>query len=174
MTRIVPDCFDSGRSVKRFLILHRSQLRENFLRVVRRIERFLRRFARAQAFSILPLGIGNLQAGGIAQDQARHVQRRRRPVDGASVAHLREQRETSGMIQMPVREQHRVESAIRSRWRTIQRFRFFAPLKKAAIDENPRLFCLDAVTRTGDFASSSAKESDLHRAIATCPARRAA
>src|SRR5262249_62283311 len=64
MTGIVPDRFDTGGYLKLFLIRHRSQLRENFPRVIRCVEWFLRRFARAQAFAILPLGIGNLQAGG--------------------------------------------------------------------------------------------------------------
>ena len=73
MTGIVPDRFDAGGYLKLFLIRHRSQLRENFLRVIRRVEGFLRRFAGAQAFAILPLGIGNLQSSGVAQDQTSHV-----------------------------------------------------------------------------------------------------
>jgi hypothetical protein len=60
MTRIVPDRFDTGRYVEWFLIWRRSQLRKNFFRVIRCVERFLRRFARALTFAILSLGIGNL------------------------------------------------------------------------------------------------------------------
>jgi hypothetical protein len=52
MTRIVPDRFDAGRYRKLLLIRHWSELRENFLRVIWRIEWFLRRFARAEAFAI--------------------------------------------------------------------------------------------------------------------------
>ena len=163
MTGIVPDRFDAGSYLKLFLIRHRSQLRENFLRVIRCIEGFLRRFARAQAFAILPLGIGNLQACGVAQDQTSHVQRRWCSVDGAGVAHSREQRQPAGMIQMSVRENDRVEFAIRSRWRAIQRLRFFATLKQTAIDKNSRLLCLNDVTRTGYFAASCANEGDFHR-----------
>ena len=85
----------------------------------------------------------------------------------------REQRQASGMIQMPVREQHCIESAVRCRWRTIKRLGFLAALKKTAIDENSRPFCLEDVTRAGDFASGSANERDLHRAIA-CSALRSA
>ena len=89
MTRIVPDRFDAGRYLKLLLIRHRSQLRENFLRVIRCIEGFLRRFARAQAFAILPFVVRDLQSGGVAQDQTSHVQRRWCSVDGAGVAHSR-------------------------------------------------------------------------------------
>ena len=109
---------------------------------------------RAQAFAILPLVVGNLQSGGVAQDQTSHVQRRWCSVDGAGVAHFREQRQPAGMIQMSVREKDRVEFAIRSRWRAIQRLRFFATLKQTAIDKNSRLLCLNDVTRTGYFAAS--------------------
>jgi hypothetical protein len=35
-------------------------------------------------------------------------------------------------------------------------------LKQAAIKQDPRLFCLDDVTRTGYFAASCANESDFH------------
>ena len=89
MTGIVPDRFDAGRYLKLLLIRHRSQLRENFLRVIGRVEGFLRRFAGAQAFAILPFGIGNLQPSGVAQDQSGHVQRRWCSVDRAGVAHFR-------------------------------------------------------------------------------------
>jgi hypothetical protein len=65
------------------------------------------------------------------------------------------------MIQMSVREQHRIECAIRRRGRTIQRLRFFAALKQTAINQDPRLVCLDDVTRTGDFASSGTDKSDF-------------
>ena len=67
------------------------------------------------------------------------------------------------MIQMSVREKDRVECEIRSRWRAIQRLRFFATLKQTAIDKNPRLLCLNDVTRTGYFAASCANQGDLHR-----------
>jgi hypothetical protein len=68
MTRIVPDRFDFGRYVEWFLIRHWPQLQENLLRVIRCVEWFLRRFARAQAFAILSLSVGNLEPGGVAQD----------------------------------------------------------------------------------------------------------
>ena len=67
------------------------------------------------------------------------------------------------MIQICVREKDRVECEIRSRWRAIQRLRFFATLKQTAIDKNPRLLCLNDVTRTGYFAASRANEGDFHR-----------
>jgi len=41
---------------------------------------------------------------------------------------------------------NRIESAIRSGSRPIEHLGFFAALKKAAIHENTRLFCLDDVT----------------------------
>src|SRR5882757_9785701 len=129
MTRIVPDSFDSGRYLERFLIRYWSQLRENLLHVIRCVERFLRWFARAQAFAILPLGIGNLQPGGVAQDQTGHVQRRWCSVDRAGVAHSHEQRQPAGVIQMSMGEKYRIESAIRRRGRSIQRLRFSAALK---------------------------------------------
>ena len=45
----------------------------------------------------------------------------------------------------------------------IQRLGFLAALKQTAIDKNPRLFCLNDVTRTGYFAASRANEGDFHR-----------
>jgi hypothetical protein len=67
------------------------------------------------------------------------------------------------MIQMSVGEKDRVECEIRScRW-PIQRLRFFAALKQTAINQDPRLFCPDDVTRTGYFAASRANEGDFHR-----------
>src|SRR4029077_6591964 len=104
MTGIVPDRFDTGGYLKLPLIRHWSQLLENFLRVIRCVEGFLRRFARAKPFAILPLGIGNLQPGGVAQDQTGHVQRRWCSVDRTGVAHSREQWQSAGMIQMSVGE----------------------------------------------------------------------
>jgi hypothetical protein len=68
------------------------------------------------------------------------------------------------MIQMPVCQNHRIESAIRSCWRLVERLRFFAALKQTAINENPRLFRLDDVTGTRDFAASRANRGGLHRA----------
>jgi hypothetical protein len=61
--------------------------------------------------------------------------------------------------------QHRVELGIRSGWRAIQELGFFAALKETVINENTRLFCLDDVARTGDFAASGASDTDFHRAI---------
>jgi hypothetical protein len=63
---------------------------------------------------------------------------------------------------MSVRQKDRIEFAIRSRWWPIQRFGFFAALKQTAIEKNPRLLCLNDVTRTGYFAASSANEGDFH------------
>ena len=83
------------------------------------INGLLRRFTGAQSFAILPLGVGNLQASGVAQDQAGHVQRRWCSVNGAGVAHFHEQRQSTGMIQMSVGENDRIEFAIRRRWRAI-------------------------------------------------------
>ena len=67
------------------------------------------------------------------------------------------------MIQMSVRENDRIEFAIRSCWRAIQRLRFFATLKQTAVDKNARLLCLYDVTRTGYFAATCANEGDFHR-----------
>jgi len=67
------------------------------------------------------------------------------------------------MIQMPMGEKDRIELAIRSRGRAIQRLRFFAALKQTAIDKNSGLLCFNDVTRTGYFAASCANEGDLHR-----------
>ena|SRR6188472_462796 len=66
------------------------------------------------------------------------------------------------MIQMPMGEKDRIELAIRSRGRAIQRLRFFAALKQTAIDKNSGLLCFNDVTRTGYFAASSANEGDFH------------
>src|SRR4029453_6180593 len=104
MTGIVPDRFDAGGYLKLFLIRHWSQLRENLLRVIRRVEWFLRWFACTLAFAILPLGISNLQAGGSGQNQPGHVQRRWCSVDSPRVAHFCEQRQSARMIQMSVGE----------------------------------------------------------------------
>jgi hypothetical protein len=37
-------------------------------------------------------------------------------------------------------------------------------LKLTAVDQDPRLLCLNDVTRTGYFAASCANEGDFHRA----------
>ena len=102
MTSIVPDRFDSGDNLKLSLIRHWSQLRENLFRVIRCVEGFLRRYTRAETFAVLSLGIGNLQSRRIAQDETRHVERRRSSKDRSSVSHLREQRQSARMIQMSV------------------------------------------------------------------------
>jgi len=119
VTRIVPDRFDTGRYLKLLLIRHRSQLRDNFLRVIRCVERFLRQFARALALAIFSFVVRYLQACRVAQDQTSHVQCRWCSVDGAVVAHFHEQRQPAGMIQMSVRENDRIEFAIRRRRRAI-------------------------------------------------------
>jgi hypothetical protein len=67
------------------------------------------------------------------------------------------------MIQMSVRENDRIEFAIRRHWRAIERLRFFAALKQPAIDKDSRLLCLNDVTRTGYFAATCANEGDFHR-----------
>ena len=66
------------------------------------------------------------------------------------------------MIQMCVGKKYRVEYAIwRRRW-SVQRLRFLAALKLAAINQNPRLFCFDDVTRSGYFSASGANQGDFH------------
>ena len=65
MAGIVPDRFDSGGCLKILLIGRWSQLGENFFHILRCIERFLRRFARAQAFPIGPLVVRDLQSGRV-------------------------------------------------------------------------------------------------------------
>jgi hypothetical protein len=60
------------------------------------------------------------------------------------------------------RESSTVEFAIRRCWSPIQRLRFFAALKKTAIDQNSRLLGLNDVTGTGYFAASCANEGDFH------------
>ena len=67
------------------------------------------------------------------------------------------------MIQMSMRENDRIEFAIRSCRRTIECLGFLATLKQTAIDKNSRLLCLNDVTRTGYFAATCANEGDFHR-----------
>ena len=66
------------------------------------------------------------------------------------------------MIQMCVREKYRVECSIGRGRRSVQRFGFFAALKLTGINQDPRLFCLNDITRTGDFAANRSNESDFH------------
>src|SRR5262249_29982539 len=135
---------------------------ENFLRLIRRVERFLRRFACAHPFAIFSLGIRDLQSRRVAPDQTSHIECRRPSVNRTGVDHFCEQWQPSRMIEMAVRKDYRVERAVRSRWRTIQRLRFFAALKQAAVDKNAGLLRLNDVTRTGYFAARCANENDLY------------
>jgi hypothetical protein len=50
------------------------------------------------------------------------------------------------MIKMAMREQHGIKNAIRSSGRAIQGLGFFAALKETAINQNPSVLRLDAIT----------------------------
>jgi len=67
------------------------------------------------------------------------------------------------MIEMPMCQQHCIESAIRRRGRPIQRVGFLAALKQPAINKDTCLLGFNDVTRTGYFAASCANEGDLNR-----------
>ena len=69
------------------------------------------------------------------------------------------------MIEMAVREDYRIECAIRSYRRPIQRLGLLASLKETAINQDPRLFCMDDVTGTSYFAASGANECDFHLVV---------
>ena len=66
------------------------------------------------------------------------------------------------MIQMCVGEKYRVEYEIGRRRRSVQRLGFLSALKLTAINQDPRLPCLDDVTGPGYFAASSANQGDFH------------
>ena len=96
-------------------------MRDDRLRVFRRIKRLLQRFARAHAFAIFAIVVRDLQARRVPQDERGHIERCLRAVDRPFVAHPAEQWQPAGMIEMPVGKHDCVAFPIRRERRTIHK-----------------------------------------------------
>jgi hypothetical protein len=86
------------------------ELAHERLDVMRIVERFERRFGGAQPFAVDALEILGLDLGRILEDQTGDFTGGFSAIDRSPVTRLDQQGQTPGVIEMPVRHQHGVQS----------------------------------------------------------------
>ena len=154
-----------GATATGLLVRHRLEELDDFLGVLGRVERLQGRFAGALAFAVPALGVAGLDAGGVAQDQGRHLDGRRRGEHRHAMAALGQQRQPAGVVQVAVRDQDGVELLPGGGGRAVERLGFLAALEHAAVHQHAGLFGLNVIGRAGDFAAGGADDGDFHMLI---------
>jgi len=78
------------------------------------------------------------------------------------MAPLGQEREPSGVIEVAVGHQDRIQFLFRGGRRTVEGLGFPSTLKQAAVNQDTGLLGLYVVGRTGDFAPGGADNGDSH------------
>jgi hypothetical protein len=95
--------------------------------------------------------------GAVGHDQVGKIERRRRAVDRPAVVGGGQQRQPAGVIEVRVREHHRVKPAQRALpGNAVVVLDFARALEEAAINQHVRGAGFNQVRRTGDLAASRA------------------
>ena len=91
------------------------------------------------------------------------VEGRRRGVDGARIAGAGQERQPARMVEMGMRQQHRVQLGEGARFGdAIVILELARALKEAEVHEDVGVSGLEQVGRTGDFTAAGAMDRDLH------------
>ena len=103
-----------------------------------------------------------LHFSGVVQDEARQITRGVRGVDRPRETALEQQRQPANVVEVRVREQHRVEPlGVQSLGHAVFYLRVSAALKHAKVEQEPGAVGFDQVSQPG-YLAGSAVESDLH------------
>ena len=134
---------------------------EGMVRVLFRVERQCRVMP-GRAVAVGVCGIVLLESSAVGEDDAAQGPGARRCIDRAFEAVFGEDRQVSGVVDVPVSENHRVDRRRIDRERGPVAFpELFEPLEQAAIDHEPGVGRVDQVARSG-YAPGRSRESDLH------------
>ena len=134
-----------------FAIAHGPELREARLRVLGRVDRLHGVLAALFVAAIELRDFAFLDVAGIGQHHRAEIGRCGCRENGAGVAVLDELRNEAAVIDMRVRQDHRVDIFRREReGPVVQLLLRLGSLKHAAVDENAGLACVEQEARTRD------------------------
>ena len=141
----------------------RDKLPDRALRVLGRVQRDVFVAAAALCFAVTPFCLELLDVRAVQQHDPAQRRRRARGIDLAGIAVLHQLRQTAGMVDVCVRQQHGVQFAGRDGQRRV--LIDVQPLLHAAVDQDAAPRRLQQHTRAGDFVRRP-KEGQFHRYFA--------
>ncbi len=159
-----PNCLKARGNINGLEVRDRFEALDGLLGMLRGVERFEGRFSGALAFTVAALGITDLDASRIAEDEGSHLDGSGRGKNGDAMAPPGEERQPTGVVEMAVSKENGVQFLFGAGGGAIKGLGFRSALKKAAIHQYAGLLGLNVIGRTGDFAAGGAKEGNFHNA----------
>ena len=147
-----PNRLNAGRDRHGLPIRHGFEAFDDRLGVRGSVKRLQCRLAGAFALAVHALDVLRLDMRGIAQNERRHFNRCLRREYRSGIASLREQWQTSRVVEMSVRNENCVQFANRQ-LRAVQRVGALAALKQSTVQQHARRFGFNQISRAGDFAA---------------------
>src|SRR6185436_15356240 len=156
---------DSGSNLSWLVIFNRPQQRFEPAHISFFEQRFKRCLAGVDAILVLALEVRFLELERVLEDQSGDVESRLRPEDWALVALSRQNRQSSYVIQVAMRQHHCVQLAAFQFCRAAV-FAFLSPaaLKQTAVNQDAGVPGHDVIRRSGNIARSP-MELNLHNAL---------
>ncbi len=170
MARIVVAAPNRTRRIEPLLVVDGAQELQRMGHVLRIVER-QRRVVLGETFAVGVLGVGFLIAGRIKEQDLREFGRGGRAVDRTAKARLYEARQVPDVVDVRVREHHRVDALLGERQiLPIAEAQLFETLKEPAIDQHARVFGFQQILGTGD-GFGGAVERDVEHGWFACGER---
>jgi hypothetical protein len=159
---------DARRQFSRLLERQRLEAPERAACVLLRVQR-QRRLVPGDAVPVRVVGILFLDAATVGQEQLAQLEGRARGDDGAAIALPHQQRQRAGMVQVRVRQHHRVERArVEGQGLPVHQTKLLVALEQPAIDQHAPPAVLDEVLRAG-HRPGRAEEAQFHAKQAYAP-----
>ena len=156
-----PDDFDAGSDGNGLAVGDGFEVGEDGFDVVGGVEWGFVGMAAASVAFVLAFGVGGLDSGGVAEDEAGEFDGGWGGPDGAAEVGLSEERESSDVIEVGVGDEDGVGRSVAQPGEiAIQFIGTAAALEKATVDEEAGGVVLEEVAGAGDFASGGAEWCD--------------
>lgn len=156
-----PDHLDAGRDGNWLSVRNGSEAGEDGFDVVWGVEGRFVGMASATVAFVLAFGIGGLDSGGVAEDEAGEFDGGGGGQDGAVKVCLGEEGEASDVVEVGVGDEDCVWDALAEPCEVAVEFiGAAAPLEEAAVDEKSGVVVFEEVARAGDFATGGAERGD--------------